>query len=109
MCDSEPSWNDLRRRHWRTKEDLLGGKLNHVIAQLETPDLVAERLAGYLPITGAEHCPQCWMKHGAHIALALEQQCEGVDLLACPRCDFSEFVMSTQLIAVFVQPDCMQA
>jgi len=91
---------------------MLGGKLDHVVMHLADPDLMQQRLADYTPITGAEHCPTCWMKHGDHAALYLEQQYEGVDLLTCPRCNFSEFVMSVQhesAHATFATHDCHAA
>ena len=92
--------------------DMLGGKLDHVVMHLADPDLMQQRLADYAPITGAEHCPTCWMKHGDHVALFLEQQYEGVDLLTCPRCNFSEFVMSVPhdpALATFAPRDCQAA
>jgi hypothetical protein len=80
----------------RGVNEILKGKLDYVEGHRGQPTLMAQRLEAYMPLTGAEDCPQCWLHDGLHTRLVLEEQSEGVDLLSCPCCQFSEFVVSIQ-------------
>lgn len=58
-----------------------------------TRERAEQRARAYLPVSGHEHCPRCWVLSGAKnpLHMAVVREDEGLETARCPHCS-AEYV-----------------